>query len=165
MHQLPERLNTSPPDPPTLSSLCLSRLEASLGKDLDAISLQNIPLGLAETIYKFVFSHGSQMAQMAISRTLAPLLCNAVTSMDCSNEGGENLGNSALLELTAGCSSGLKRIDLSGCYLVTDDVISEVLAKCTSLVSLSLSGCTRVTDEVSYISHPCYGPNCGAAAK
>lgn len=140
---------TQAPQPPTLSTLCLRSLESSLGRGFGTFSLQGLPLGLVEVIYDFVFTEGSRMAQMEISRALAPLLRNHVTDLDCSNEGSGSLGDSALLELTLGCAEGLRRLDLSGCHLVTNEVVAGVLGRCPSLVSLCLSGCDRLTDEVS----------------
>lgn len=112
------------------------------------LSLQGLPFGLAEKIYKFVFASGSRMAQMEVSRALAPLLSEHVTGLDFSAGGIGCLGDSALLELAAGCSSGLQRLDISACCLVTNVAVLEVLTRCPSLVSLAVSGCDRVTDEV-----------------
>lgn len=135
---------------PTLASLCLRCLESSLGKGLVTLALQDLPLGLAETIYNYVFNHGSRMAQMEISKALAPLLRDNVIGLDCSEEETGSLGDSALLQLTAGCSTGLKHLDLSGSHLITNDGTVGALARCPSLMVLSLSGCERVTDEVSF---------------
>lgn len=69
---------------PTLGILCLRSLESSLGKGLATFDLQDLPLGLAETVYDFVASAGSRMAHMEILRALAPILRQHVNSLDFS---------------------------------------------------------------------------------
>lgn len=155
-------------EPPSLTLLCLRSLESSLGKGLATLSLQDLPLGLAENIYQYVFDLGSRTAQMEVSRALAPLLSKTVTSLDFTAadlvtseaepySGGSGLGlspgngivgDSALLELANGVGAGLVALDLSGCRLVTNAGVSGVIAKCPHIASLGISGCNRVTDEV-----------------
>lgn len=134
---------------PTLSVLSLRSLESSLGKGLATLSLHELPLGLAEKIYQFVFSNGSRMAQMEISRALAPILSAHVNSLDFNSSGAAKfLGDSALCELALGCGPGLVRLDLSACRYVTDAGILGALLRCPAIRSLSLSGCDGITDEV-----------------
>lgn len=147
-----------------LSCLCLRSLESSLGKGLASLSLQGLPLGLAEKIYRYVAERGSRMAQMEVSRALAPLLSQTVRCLDFTpaanyeterqtssgSSGNSNgaMGNSALLELANGCGTGLVCLDLGGCRLVTNAGVLAVLSRCHKVSSLGLSGLDRVTDEV-----------------
>lgn len=133
---------------PTLSALSLRSLESSLGKGLATFSLHELPLGLAEKIYEFVFLNGSRMAQMELSRALAPILSEHVNSLDFNSGAAKFLGDSALYELALGCGSGLVRLDLSACRFVTDAGVLGALLRCPAIRSLSLSGCDGVTDEV-----------------
>lgn len=131
----------------TLVSLCLTSLESSLGKGLATLSLEGLPLGLAEKIFNFVFCGGSRMAQMEVCKALAPILRRHVNSFDCKRS---RLGDSALLQLATGCGSGLKQLDLSECPFVTDSGILVILPKCPAIEELSLSGCDRVSDQVCH---------------
>lgn len=136
----------------SLSSLCLHSLESSLGKGLATFSLHELPLGLVENIYEFVFSKGSRMAQMELSRAASSILSEHVNSIDFGSSGGAKfLGDSALLELANGCDSGLVHLDLSNCHFVTNAGIIGALLKCPAIKSLSLSGCYRITDEVTKV--------------
>lgn len=140
-----------PLQPETLIDLCLRSILSSLGKGLATLSLQELPLGLAEKIYNFVFLRGSRMAQMEVSRALAPILAEHVDSIDLS-KGAKFVGDSALLELANGCESGLLHLDLNACPFVTDTGIVSVLLKCPAIRSLSLSGCHHVTDQVRFVT-------------
>lgn len=133
---------------PTLSALCLRSLESSLGKGLATFSLYELPLGLVEKIYEFVCLKGSRMAQMELSRALAPILSEHVNSLDFNSGAAKFLGDSALCELANGCGSGLVRLDLSACRFVTDAGVLGALLRCPAIRLLSLSGCDGVTDEV-----------------
>lgn len=134
---------------PTLLFLSLRSVESSLGKGLATFPLCGLPLGLVETIYEFVFSRGSRMAQMEVSKAAAPLLFEHVTSLDFSLGGTKIVGDSALLELATGCDSGLVHLNLNACRFVTDAGILGALLRCPAMRSLSLSGCDLITDEVS----------------
>ncbi|CAM9552557.1 unnamed protein product [Laminaria digitata] len=135
---------------PTLSALCLRSLESSLGKGLATFSLYELPLGLVEKIYEFVCLKGSRMAQMELSRALAPILSEHVNSLDFNSGAAKFLGDSALCELANGCGSGLVRLDLSACRFVTDAGVLGALLRCPAIRSLSLSGCDGVTDETAH---------------
>lgn len=134
---------------PTLLFLSLRSVESSLGKGLATFSLRGLPLGLVETIYEFVFSRGSRMAQMEVSKSLAPLLFEHVMTLDFSLGGTKCLGDSALLELATGCDSGLVHLNLNACGFVTDAGILGTILRCPAIRSLSLSGCGLISDEVS----------------
>ncbi|CAM9546750.1 unnamed protein product, partial [Sphacelaria rigidula] len=159
---------------PTLMSLCLRSLESSLGKGLASLSLQGLPLGLAEKIYRYVALSGSRMAQMEITKALSPLLSHMVSKLDCSAtvdeseqsdppaavlqhnsdgscSGGGIIGESALFELANGCGAGLMSLDLGGCRLISNTGVLRVLSTCPNLLFLGLSGLDRVTDEALYL--------------
>lgn len=132
----------------SLSALCLRSLESALGKGLATFSLHELPLGLAEKIYEFVFLKGSRMAQMELSKALAPILSEHVNALDFNAGAARFLGDSALFELANGCGLGLVRLDLSACRFITDAGVMGALLSCPAIRSLSLSGCDGVTDEV-----------------
>lgn len=104
------------------------------------------------------------MAQMEVSRALAPLLSRTVICLDFTNSetehqsscsGGSScgysngfIGESALLELANGCGMGLIHLDLGGCRLVKNAGVLAVLARCQNLSSLGLSGLDGVSDQV-----------------
>ncbi|CAM9199869.1 unnamed protein product [Ectocarpus sp. 6 AP-2014] len=139
---------------PTLGILCLRSLESSLGKGLATFDLQDLPLGLAETVYDFVASAGSRMAHMEILRALAPILREHVSSLDFSR--AKVVGDSALLELANGCDSSLVQLNLSSCCFITDGALLATLLKCPGLKDLTLSGCRGITDETAYhLPHRC----------
>lgn len=129
----------------TLSSLCLASLESSLGKGLATLHLDELPVGLAEQIYDFIFLGGSRMAKMEVSKALAPILRHHVDHFDCSRS---RIGNSALLQLANGCGSALRCLNISECPFVADSGIFGVMLKCPSIKKLSLSGCNRLSDQV-----------------
>ncbi|CAM9875042.1 unnamed protein product [Ectocarpus sp. 8 AP-2014] len=139
---------------PTLGILCLRSLESSLGKGLATFDLQDLPLGLAETVYDFVAAAGSRMAHMEILRALAPILRQHVNSLDFSR--AKVVGDSALLELANGCDSSLVQLNLSSCCFITDGALLTTLLKCPDLKDLTLSGCRGITDEAAYhLPHRC----------
>ncbi|CBJ48464.1 Hypothetical leucine rich repeat protein [Ectocarpus siliculosus] len=139
---------------PTLGILCLRSLESSLGKGLATFDLQDLPLGLAETVYDFVASAGSRMAHMEILRALAPILRQHVSSLDFSR--AKIVGDSALLELANGCDSSLVQLNLSSCCFITDGALLATLLKCPGVKDLTLSGCRGITDETAYhLPHRC----------
>ncbi|CAM9492561.1 unnamed protein product [Ectocarpus sp. 4 AP-2014] len=139
---------------PTLGILCLRSLESSLGKGLATFDLQDLPLGLAETVYDFIASAGSRMAHMEILRALAPILRQHVSSLDFSR--AKVVGDSALLELANGCDSSLVQLNLSSCCFITDGALLATLLKCPGLKDLTLSGCRGITDETAYhLPHRC----------
>lgn len=145
---------------PTLLCLCLRSLESTLGNGRATFSLQDLPLGLLERIYDFIFSEGSRMAQMEVSRALAGVLSQRVTSLDfgyrridsLSSRGGRLLGDSALLELASGCNQGLVHLDINACRFVTDAGVLGVLIRCPALRSISMSGCGLISDQVTNVS-------------
>lgn len=129
----------------TLVSLCLASLESSLGKGLATLHLDELPVGLAEQIYDFIFLGGSRMAKMEVSKALAPILQHHVDRFDCSRS---RIGDSALLQLANGCGSALIHLNLRECPFVADSGILGVMLKCPSIKTLSLSGCNRLSDQV-----------------
>ncbi|CAM9297360.1 unnamed protein product [Scytosiphon promiscuus] len=138
----------------TLGNLCLRSLESSLGKGVASFDLEDLPFGIAETIYEFVSKRGSRMARMEILRALAPILRQHVNSLDFS--GAKVVGDSALLELANGCGSSLAKLDLSGCCFVSDHGMLAALLKCPGLVDLTLSGCSGITDQtIFHLPHRC----------
>ena len=142
-----ERGGQNEPHASTLVLLCLTSLESSLGKGLATLSLEELPIVLADQIYNFIFSRGSRMAQMEISKALAPIMRQHINSFDCSRS---RIGNSALLQLASGCGSCLVHLDLSECLFLGNNGILDLMFKCPSIRTLSLSGCNRVSDQVSH---------------
>ncbi|CAM9352096.1 unnamed protein product [Ascophyllum nodosum] len=142
-----ERGGQNEPHASTLVLLCLTSLESSLGNGLATLSLEELPIVLADQIYNFIFSRGSRMAQMEISKALAPIMRHHINSFDCSRS---RIGNSALLQLASGCGSGLVHLDLSECLFLGNNGILDLMFKCPSIRTLSLSGCNRVSDQVAH---------------